>query len=326
MTALTSESQVDWAMIEGLRQECMEWAGLQEEVRRLAAEAQKRTQNIREMEKFLHSSGYQGLSEEDVQRLRRAEEERDAALEELDKLRIITTQIAEKQIILAEELARLQAYTALAEVTEADEIKIARRERHLGKWQSSTFGNFLDRVMRKQFDQTNIAERLASRLNQDYQSYNVSNYTEFSSQLREFRSQRQVVEKLQMELEWLEEKVSRVENLVRIEHSRAESLKQAFLSAKVPDFPTWLKGWEDYQQKKHQLDLWLDEQRLGLKQLENEEKKMAASAVQLREKLGNWGTLATDRDEVLAACFASCRPTSCENEAERELSEFSQTL
>lgn len=328
LTALTRECQVDWAVIEGLREECMEWAGFQEQVDRLAAEAQMQVQQIHETQNLLQTSGYHGLSENEVQRLRLAEEERYAAQEELelelDNLIIVKSELEKIQIICTEEIAKLQDVAVMAGVTEAAEIKIAQRERHLAQWQSSKIGSFLDWALREQFGVKSIGERLSLRLAKYYQNYQASNYKEFTRQLKEFRDQRQRVERLQMELEPLQVKVRWEEKLRRIVNSRNKILERAFSTAKVADFPAWLNGWEDHQQQKHQLALWQDELQLKLEQQQIEENKMAASAEQLREKLGNWGTLATDRDEVLAAVMKVARQLRVKDEAEREVAMFSQ--
>jgi len=49
LTVLTSESQVNWTVIEGLREECMEWAYLQEQVGHLASKVQMKEQKIKEL-------------------------------------------------------------------------------------------------------------------------------------------------------------------------------------------------------------------------------------------------------------------------------------
>ncbi|MHB8124977.1 MAG: AAA family ATPase [Desulfitobacteriaceae bacterium] len=324
LTTLTRESQVDWTMIEGLREECMEWACLQEQVECLVAEANKRAQKIFEAQNFLQMSGYQGLPKDEDQHLRQVEVERYGAQEKLDKLTSIKNEIEKKQIILTEEIVRLQDFAVLAGVTDADEIKIVQREKHLEQWQSSKICGFLDRVLQKQFGRTRIGERLSFRLAQYYQNYHVSNYKEFASKLKEFRDQRQLVETLQKELERLQEKVRREEKLRRIVHTRNEIIKQAFTAAKVTDFSAWLNGWEDYQRKKHQLDIWLDEQKHELEQQQMEEKKLVECAEQLRAKLGNWGTSATDRDEVLAVVMKVARQLWVKDEAEREAAVFTQ--
>ncbi|MDR3586740.1 MAG: hypothetical protein P4L59_15710 [Desulfosporosinus sp.] len=328
LTALTRESQVDWAVIEGLREECREWAGLQEHVERLATAAQLQTQKIHETQTILLMSGYQGLSENEVQRLRLAEEERYAAQEkleqELDNLTIVKSVLEKKQIICTKEIAKLQGLAVMAGVTAAAENKIAQRERYLEQWQSSSVGSFLDRVLRKQLGVTSIAERLSLRSVKYFQDYNASNFKEFTSQLQEFRNQSQLVERLEMELEQLQEKVRGEEKLHRIVNSRSKILLGAFSKAKVSDFPAWLSGWEDYQRKKHQLTLWQVELELKLEQQKLEETKMAASAEQLREKLGDWGTLTTDRDEVLAAVLNVARQLWAKDETEKEVAVFSQ--
>ncbi|EGW36339.1 hypothetical protein [Desulfosporosinus sp. OT] len=328
LTELTHETQVDWAVIEGLREECMEWAYLQEQVSRIAVEVQMRTQIIHETQDFLQTSGYQGLSDNEVQRLRRAEEEKHKAQQELereqDNFTVVKSRFEELQKVCMAEITRLQGFSVMAGVTNALEIKMAQNERYLAQWQSSKIGNFLDRVLQEQLGVKSIGEKFSLRLAKRYQNYHASNYREFTSQLKEFRNQRERVEQLQLELERLNDKVRWEEKLRRIISSRTMILDQAFSKANVADLAAWLNGWEDHQRKKHQLELWHGELELELEQQKMEESKMATSAKQLQEKLGNWGTQATDSDEVLAAVLKVARQLRAKDEAEREVTQFTE--
>lgn len=324
LTTLTSESEVDWAVIENLREECLEWASLQEQVERLAVVAQMRAEKIAELKGSLQTCGYEGLSKDEDHRLLRAEEERDAAQEELNKLTTTKDDLESTQLIYSEEIARLQDFSDMTGVSEADEVKIAQRERHLKQWQSSKIGCSLDRTIRKHFNGTNIGEKLASRLGQYYEGYRASNFEEFTSRLKDFRDQQKLVERVQIQIERLQKKAGREDILRRTVLSRTELLKQTFIAAKVADFPAWLNGWEDYQRKKHQLALKIDELQLLLEQSPMEEKKLHACAEQLREKLGDWDTPATDRDEVSAVVFKVASQLRAKDEAEREIAAYSQ--
>jgi len=262
LTTLTSESEVDWAVIENLRAECIEWASLQEQVERLAVVAHMRAEIVSELKGSLQTCGYMGLTKDEDQRLRRAEEERAAALVELKKLSIVKADLESTQLIYSEEIAKLQDFADMAGVTEADEIRIAHRERNLRKWQSSKIGCSLDRTLRKHFSETSIGEKLASRLGQYYELYHASNFEEFTNRLKGFRDQQKLVDSIQNQIKQLQEKVGREDILLRTVQTRTELFKQAFQSAKVADFPAWLNGWKDYQRKKHQLALKMDELQL----------------------------------------------------------------
>lgn len=315
-------------MIENLREECIEWASLQEQVEHLAVVARMWAEKIAELKGSLQTCGYEGLSKDEDQRLCRAEEEKDAAQEELNKLTIAKDDLESTQLIYSEEIARLEDFADMAGVTEADEVKIAQRERHLKQWQSSKIGCSLDRTLRKHFRGTSIGEKLASRLGRYYEDYHASNFGEFTIQLKDFRDQQKLVASVQIQIERLvekaQEKAGREDILRRTVQSRTELLKQAFCAVKVADFPAWLNGWEDYQRKKHQLALKIDELQLLLEQSPMEEKKLQACAEQLREKLGDWDTPATDRDEVLAAVFKVASQLRAKDEAEREIAAYSQ--
>jgi len=328
LTTLTSESEIDWAVIENLREECIEWATFQEQVKRLSVLVQMRTEKNSELRDSLQKCGYEGLSKDEDQHLRGAEEERDTAQEELNKLTITKDDLESTQLIYSEEIARLQDLTDMARVTEADEVRIEQRERHLKQWQSSKIGCSLDRTLRKHFNGTSIGEKLESRLGHYYEGYHVSSFEEFTSRLKGFRDQHKLVERVQIQIEGLQEKAQEKESreyiLRRTVQTRTELLKQAFFKAKVADFPAWLNGWEEYQRGKHQLALKIDELQLLHEQATMEEKKLQACSEQLREKLGDWDTPATDRDEVLASVFKVASLLREKDEAEREIAAYSQ--
>ncbi len=324
LMVLTSEAEVDWTVIENLHQECIEWAGLQERVEHIAVAAQMQAEKIAELKDSLQTCGYEGLSKDEDQRLRRAEEERDAAQEELNNQTILKDKIESTQLIYLEEIARLQDFADMAGVTDADEAKIAQRERHLKQWQNSKICCSLDRTLRKHFSETSIGETLTSRLGRYYEDHSTSNFEEFTSRLVDFREQKKLVERVQIQIEQLRKKAGREDILRRTVQTRTEFLKRAFLAAKVADLLAWLLGWEDCQRKKHQLALEIDEQQLLLKQSAMQEKKLHACAEQLLEKLGDWDTSATDRDGVLAAVFKVASQLRAKDEVEAGIAAYSQ--
>ena len=328
LTALTRESPVDWGMIEALREECLEWACLQEQVDRIAASDQMRKQLINVTQNFLQTSGYKGLPDNEERRLRRVVEERDSVQkkldQEVDNLTIVKAKLENLQDRYTEETMKLQNLAVMAGVTDATEIKLAQKERHLAQWQMSKLGSFLDRTLQEQFGTKGITERLSSSLATNYKNYHASNYKEFKSLLKEFRNQRELVDQLEIELEQLQDKVRGEEKERKQVDSLNKVLEQAYGSAKVTDFSAWLNGWEEYHRKKGQLVLWHDELQIEREKRQRVETKMAASAEQLRDKLGNWGTSTTDRDEVLAVVFKVARLLRAKDEAAKEVAQFSQ--
>lgn len=324
LTVLTSDPEVDWTVLENLREECLEWASLQEQVEHITVAVQMQTEKIAVLKDSLQTCGYEGLSKDEDQRLRRTEEERDAAQEELNNLTIIKEEIESTQLIYFEEISRLHDFADMAEVTEADEVKIAQRERRLKQWQNSKICGSFDRTLRKHFSETSIGETLTSRLARYYEDHRTTNFEEFTSRLVDFRNQKKLVDRIQIQIEQLGEKAGREDILRRTVQTRTKFLKRAFLAAKVADLPAWLSGWEDCQRKKHKLALEIDEQQLLLEQSTIEEKKLQVCAEQLREKLGDWATSATDRDEVLVAVFEVASQLRVKDETEREVAAYSQ--
>ena len=319
LTALTRESRVDWAMIESLREECKEWAFVQDQVERLAAITKIRAQEIDEIESLLQTSGYQGLEEDADQRLRRVEDDRNAAQEELDKLIITKREIEEIQSRVKHERARLQELAVMIEVTDAVKSKIEDREKHLFQWQNSKVGSLLDRVWQEQFGGKSIGEKLSFRLAQDYQYYQVSNYKEFQSKLQEFHERRKRVERLQVELESLQANVYREETLHKIVNSHNEILGRAFAASKTANLAEWLNGWQDYIREIHRLEQSREALQFELAKQKIEEDKMAACAEQLQVKLENWGTPATNREEVLAEVLKVAKQLRIKEEIEKEV-------
>ncbi|GAB6154243.1 hypothetical protein JCM17380_29930 [Desulfosporosinus burensis] len=322
--AISSESCVDWALIESLREECMEWACLQKNVDLLVAGTQLRTRQIAETQNYLQTSGYKGLLEDEDQILRRSLEARDVAQEKLNKLIITKRGLDKLQVIFSQESTRLANFVVMDDVTEADEIRIAQREKYLQLWRSSKLANTLDRTMRKWLGLTGIAGMLSSRLLDYYKRYQASNYQEFTNQLEEFRDQTKRVESVKKQVEKLQNKVRQEENLHRIVRRRNEVLQRAFTAVHTKDFSEWLRGWEDYRQRKHQLSIELNELQLELEKQQKEEIKLLNCAEQLRNKIQNWRIPSTDREEVLAAVLNVASLLRDKDEMETEVAELSK--
>lgn len=326
LTAIFSESYVDGAVIESLREECLEWACLQKNVARLVAETRARAKQIDETQNFLQTSGYQGFSDDEDLLLRRTVEERDAAQEKLNKLIITKRRLNKLQFSYSQESARFENFAVMDNVTENDEIRIVQKEKHLKLWQSSKVASILDRTLRKRLGLRSIAEILSSHLLKYYKRYHVSNYQEFTSQRKAFLDQRKRVERLKRLMVRLQEEVGQEEKLCGIVNSRNDVLKRAFSAVHARDFSEWLNGWEDYRRKKQQLSLERNELHLELEQQLIEEIKLAACAEQLCKKLENWGITTTDREEALASVFKVAGQLRERDEAEREVALLSEKL
>lgn len=324
LTAISLGSYIDWSVIEGLREECLEWAYLQKNVDRLVTEAQARAKHVVETKNFLQTSGYMGLSEDADQILRRAVEERDLAQKKLNKLIIQKRQLKKIELIYSQEITRFKKFSVMCDVTEADQIRIAQKEKRLELWRSSEIGSTLDRMLKKGLGVKSIDETLSSRLLQYYKQYHVSNYREFKNQLKGFVDQRERVGRVKRLMERLQAKVSQEERLHRVLNSNNQILKQAFTVAQATNLSDWLYGWEDYGRKKSQLSLILNKSHLELEQQVREEKKLAECTEQLRNKLGSWGIPVTDREEVFRAILNVATQLREKEEVTRELAELSE--
>lgn len=323
-TLLTTQSQLDWSVIEGLREECLEWAFLQDQVEKISAKVMRQTLKIQELENLLQASGYQEFSAEDIQRLRLREQERQDAQTELDNLAKAKSEFEIMQSNYNEEVSRFQSFDF--DILNNEKVKIEKMEKRLAKWHNSRIASIFDHILRGKLEISTISERLSIGLIKYYQKYNVSNYTEFTNFIREFRDHELLVEKMQGELQLLQEKLSQEEYLRKIVHTHSENLNQALAKVNAGDFITFLQGWQDYRRQSSEFSQELAAKRLEEESQQSAEEKMMAAVAQLREKLENWGILATNRDEVLAEVLKAAGQLRAKDEAEREVKDFSQRL
>jgi exonuclease SbcC len=324
LTAYTRDVQVDWNMIEGLREECLQWASLQEEAEHLAVAIQQRAQEINELQNILQMSGYQKLPANEDQRLRQAEKKRDTVLAELEKFADLQDQIIRTEETYNKEISNLKDFAVLAGDTATDERRMVQNVQRLAKWQSSKVSGFFDRLVKEQLGRTSINDRLTAHLSRYYQKYHVADYDDFKRQQKEFHEQQQVVESLQTKLEQLRQEVDREKELRKIVHSRNQMLKQAYSRVKADDFTTWLHGWEDYRRKESQAAEMIDALHLQIEQQQVEEQKLTAYADQLREKLKNWASPVSNIDEVLEVVMKVARRLRAKEEAEKDFTTLKQ--
>jgi len=324
LTVISSETYVDWAVIEGSREECVEWACLQKNLVDIVAKAQARSKQIVETQNLLQTSGYEGLSENEDQLLQRAEEERDATQGKLNKLLVKKRGLNRLKYLYIQESTRLENMAVMSDVTEADNNKIAQKEKLIKLWQDSKVGSFLDRTFSKRLGVTSIDERLSSSLIKDYKRFHVTNYQEFTSKLKEFLDQQKRVERMKRQIERLQEKVSQESKLRRIVQSRNDILTHAFTAVQATDFSEWLNGWEDYRRKKRQLSLERNELQLELEQQSIVEKKLAVCVKLLRERLENWGIATEGREEAMAAVLQVAGQLQERDDAKREIASFTE--
>lgn len=318
LTAQTQESPIDWNMIEGLREECLAWAGFQEEVERLTGEVQEQTKKIDGIQKFLQTSGYRELPENEEQRLRQAEKEKQTAQDKLDRLASLNDEIEAKERISLEESSRLQEFASFAGVTPADERRIEHEAKRLAQWRGLRIGAPLDWVLQEKLGKASIEERLAARLTKYYQDFQVTDYAEFKRQLQEYRSRYQRVETLQTELNHLYKTMRQESDLRRIARSRHEIMELAFKAVGAEDFTAWLSGWKDYQQKKLELTQELEVLSMKKEQQQQEEIRLTAYVEQLRDKVKDWVAETTDIDGILAAVMKLARQLRAKDETEKE--------
>ncbi|MBC2725475.1 hypothetical protein [Desulfosporosinus sp.] len=326
LKTISSETHLNWTVIEGLREEFLEWGCLQNSYSSLVTETQTRSNYITGIQNLLQTSGYHGLAENEDQRLRQAEEERDTAQKKLRKLLVKRRGLIGLEFLYYKKCAHLQKLSVMADVTEVENHRIDQKEKRLEWWRYSKPANYFDRLVLKPLGLTTIAERLANQLLQNYKQYNVTNYQEFIRKLKEYHDLQKRVKGMKKQMERLQDKISQESHLRRIVDSRNKLLKQAFTAVQAADFSQWLKGWEDYQRKKHQLFVELDELHRKLEQQMTVEKKLAESAEFLRQRLNNWGIPTEDREEAFSAVINVANQLQERDDIQREHAALSERL
>lgn len=322
--SMTCDSQVDMTLIDCLHEECMEWAFLQEQVEQIASEVKKRSWKIEQIQEFLLSTGYHGMSEGEYERLLRMEEERNKVQEELDKFATLKSNLVNLQTSYAIESSQLEDLAIMSGVTASDELKIIKREKYLKLWHNSKIASRIDGMIKKRLGGRSISKKLSSWLFDYYKTYQTTNNQEFMNKLNHYREQRMLIKKTLSELDLVRENVSAEKKLQQKVHQSNKLLQKAFAAVNVSDLSGWLQGWEDFQIKKQGLNIEFDELNQAQERLSLAEKTLAICAEQLRDKLENWGETTKERDEVLAAVLRVASQLRAKEEAEKEFAIFSQ--
>ncbi|SHI12743.1 hypothetical protein [Desulfosporosinus lacus] len=323
LKSISGESSTD-QIIETFREECMKWACIQKEAESLADEVQLRSKLIDETQNLLLTSGYQRFKEDEDLQLKLVREERNVAQDKLNKLIPIKQELEKLEITALEENTLFADLAIMSDVTEADISRIAKKEKKLEQWRGSKVLGTLDRLLRKRLGMKRYDEILSSYLLNYYQRYLVSDYQEFTNKLKKFHNQQKRFQIVQRQMEKLQEKVDQESKLLKIVNSRNESLKQAFTAVNVADFSEWLLGWADYQQKKKQLSLELNQMNLAAEQKLILEKNLEEYSERMIENLKNWGIPTTDREEVLEAVFKVARQLQERDEVKLEIAFLSE--
>ncbi|MCM1565016.1 MAG: hypothetical protein NC238_03470 [Dehalobacter sp.] len=318
LAAVVQDKQVDWDMIEGLREECYAWALIQKEVEQGEALITRQTQAINELQDSLRSSGYRQLPKNEEQHLRSTEEELRAAQKELESFAGLADIVKELEGSLYEEKAKLKKYALIAGVTDKDQRSLARSYARLKKWQDSVLGRMIDRRVIRRSGAGSIEDRLASSLTKLLQKYQAADYQEFMRQIEAYQNQKQAADRLQTDYNLVRKQVKREKELHRIILSRSQRLQKAFSIVKASDFSSWKSGWDEYRQKNSHSAEMLQTLQTQTGQQQKTEQKLQEYASQLREKLQNRISADADIDEVLEAVLLIARELRIKEETEKE--------
>lgn len=317
LSAYTRNTQVDWNMIEGLREEYLDWVLLQEEINNLVEDIQQCTQTIYKMENDLQLSGYQELPENEDYRLLQLYDEWNAAQNELEKLTPLLDEIINTEELLNQETANIKDM-GIARLTPADERRISQTVQFKKKWLNYRISGFIDRSLKNQLDWSSIEDKLASRLARYFQKYQVADYEELQRQQQTFQKQQQIVRSLQSKLVGLRKEFERKRDIRRIAHSHNLALQTALSKVYASDFTEWLNGWENYHRTKDQLAEMHDELQKKTEQQHDKKEKLIKYVNQLREKVKNWASPASNIDEVLNGVILASSKLRAKEEAEKE--------
>ena len=318
LAAYARNRQVDWNMIESMREECLEWARLLEEVNNLAEEIRQQDKQINEIEYEIQVSGYQELPENEEERLQGMEAEQKAAEEELNMLSIQPDDLRITEQIYEEENKKLQSYEFLGGMTPVDKRKLTQTVRQLEKWRSSIISGFVDEMLGEKLGLASIEAKLHTRLSWYCQKYGVAHYDEFLQLQQEYHIQQQVVTSLQTKLEHLQKESHLQKSLHTIIDSRSQMLKTAFRIVDAVNLTDWQNGWKNYQQKKSNLTQM--QNKLDYKRLQHKlkEEELSAFSNQLRAKVKSKISPEANIDEILEVVMKTACKLRAKEEAEKE--------
>jgi hypothetical protein len=318
LISYTQDPQIDWETIERLREDCIQGANLLKEHEQYAAKIENLEREIRKLEKFIHSSGYSNFLKDQALQLRQAEEEKNTAQAELDKLEdlYLTKLTVEKN--LKEEITKLDQQEKSLNISWADERKINRIACRLEKWQARKIVSNIDNFLSQKLGLPSVREIMLASLNNTLTKYQFLDYQDYLQRKKELLEQQNNIEKIQAELELLKEQTCRAKKLRQIIQTRKKILEEAFQRVNVKDLESWLKGWTDYQQTKDRLLKAKDELQEMRAEQGVKEEELAAHVQQLRNKLTTWSSPVTDLDEVLDLVLKVARELHSQEEIEKE--------
>ncbi|WP_088225418.1 hypothetical protein [Desulfosporosinus sp. FKB] len=325
LAALTSNSIIEWEFLESLRNECIEWADLQAQVKRYDHIIQKLTDMITQLKIFFETCGYEGSNEE-RERMSSFYEERNSAQEQLNNSINYQEALQRTRLQYSEEKTHLQEFAEMTAITEDDKYRVERWEKQLKKWQTSKISRSIDHTLKNHLGRNSIEEKLRSRINRLYEKFHVQNFEEFQNRLMKFREQKENVEKIQEQLVQLQTEIDNEEVLLKIVHTRNELLNQTFFMTNVADFPAWLDGWKSCNQKRLQLSHLHKKRQSLIESSEKETNKLHSFTEGFQEKLVGWNIPVSDREDVLSAILKAAHELRAKDRAERRLSECSAKL
>jgi len=322
--AATQYSQADWAMVENLREECAQWARLENQSELLKKEISRLTHDAEKLCNSLSLSGYASLADNVEEKARQAEEALAAARTELLTFSALRQQILDTEADLAKAKEALQKFALFARADETEESRFIQAVQRLDKWQNSKIGVFLDRGLKSRLGLNTVKEKLAARVSAYCQKFGVRDYAEFMRLREEFLARQKVAEDLELSLSRLRKEARREQELQRIIKSHSDMLKGLYSRVGVACFSDWLDGWQEYRKNKNRLAQIEETLQQKTESAQEKAQQLAACAAQLREKLQDSLTADADLEQALEAVTQIARQLRIKDEAEKSLAELSQ--
>ncbi|UWG95406.1 hypothetical protein LPY66_10730 [Dehalobacter sp. DCM] len=297
LAAYSQDPDIDWDMVDKLREETYAWAELKTADHSLLMEIIELEQDIDALADDINHSRYAGLPVTEGESLNKAEaelSELQAALateREASAQRSAALNTLEKQ--LDEEREKLRRYTMMVKTSAKD-----GRERSAREGQQ-TFGKALLAKLGLKYGQDRSEKKGASRLKAIFQRNSMKDNAGFSRLEKEYQDQVHIVKAMQAQWNaWINESEKEKKLISQIE-ACSQRLRLAYASVNASGHDEWQRGWEEYQQQQKQLAERHAQLEAKITQQEQAQIKINASAEQIREKLKGW-TSEDAVDELLA--------------------------
>lgn len=290
LAAYSQDPNIDWDMVEKLKEDSLAWAELKSEADMHLCEIEELQQNINALSDHLKDSGYYHTPAEEYDQLVRAEAELAAFQRELEEEREASSHrnnlFENMEKSLYEEKQKLKDYALIANTTGKDKRRLAGIEKQL-------------KIGRLLFPGLYPGRRMKEKQQALCQKYKVADYNDFIRLEKEYENQRQTVNAIQMQLKTMRRETEKERSLVSNIALVSQKLRLAYASVNASGLDAWRSGWEEHIRQMKQLSEQeaVLEDKISL--FDQEKIKLLQSDSMLREKLTCLTSSGTNRDELI---------------------------